>query len=184
MDNSIGREAVTALKAMAERMLLTKDQYVVEPVLYDPRFEEAPGGIARHHAYPGGLAKHTLEVAELMEKFCIGLGYEAMRLGFIASVMHDYGKVLEYEFNMDGSISRTPFAYLTRHLVWSWHFFLDKAKEVELSAYDIREVGHAMLAHHGLKEWGSPVEPHTTLAFLLHAADMLSMQKAGGEDRK
>lgn len=35
-------------------------------------------------------------------------------------------------------------------------------------------VTHCILSHHGRFEWGSPVEPRTHEAWLLHAADMLS----------
>jgi 3'-5' exoribonuclease len=34
-----------------------------------------------------------------------------------------------------------------------------------------------MLAHHGRKEWGSPVEPATNEAWILHAADMMSSRE-------
>jgi 3'-5' exoribonuclease len=40
----------------------------------------------------------------------------------------------------------------------------------------IHEVTHCLLAHHGRKEWGSPVEPQTVEALILHQADMLSAQ--------
>lgn len=38
----------------------------------------------------------------------------------------------------------------------------------------IGRVQHCILAHHGRCEWGSPVEPQTVEALLLHQADMLS----------
>lgn len=38
----------------------------------------------------------------------------------------------------------------------------------------IDAVTHCILAHHGRKEWGSPVEPQTIEALILHQADMLS----------
>lgn len=40
----------------------------------------------------------------------------------------------------------------------------------------IDAVTHCILAHHGRKEWGSPVEPQTIEALILHQADMLSAQ--------
>jgi len=40
----------------------------------------------------------------------------------------------------------------------------------------IVEVSHCLLAHHGRKEWGSPVEPQTVEALILHQADLLSAQ--------
>jgi len=38
----------------------------------------------------------------------------------------------------------------------------------------IHEVTHCLLAHHGRKEWGSPVEPQTVEALILSQADLLS----------
>jgi 23S rRNA maturation-related 3'-5' exoribonuclease YhaM len=35
-------------------------------------------------------------------------------------------------------------------------------------------VVHCLLSHHGRREWGSPVEPQTLEALLLHQADMAS----------
>ncbi len=31
---------------------------------------------------------------------------------------------------------------------------------------------HAMLAHHGVREWGAPVEPQSVEAWLVHLADL------------
>ena len=42
----------------------------------------------------------------------------------------------------------------------------------------VNQVGHCILAHHGHKEWGSPVEPITTEARILHFADDLSARCA------
>jgi hypothetical protein len=38
----------------------------------------------------------------------------------------------------------------------------------------IDDVLHAILAHHGCREWGSPVSPNTKLAYFLHTCDMIS----------
>jgi hypothetical protein len=47
----------------------------------------------------------------------------------------------------------------------------------------VMSVEHAILAHHGWKEWGSPVEPQTVEVQILHFADMLSCQYGAGADR-
>ncbi len=36
------------------------------------------------------------------------------------------------------------------------------------------EILHAILSHHGLREWGSPVAPATRLAWMLHLCDSIS----------
>jgi 3'-5' exoribonuclease len=41
-------------------------------------------------------------------------------------------------------------------------------------------IEHAILAHHGRQEWGSPVEPVTAEAYILHYADMLSVRFGPG----
>lgn len=43
-----------------------------------------------------------------------------------------------------------------------------------LEAQTEKAVGHCILAHHGRKDWGSPIEPQTQEAYLLHAADTWS----------
>lgn len=48
----------------------------------------------------------------------------------------------------------------------------------------IDAVTHCILAHHGRKEWGSPVEPQTLEALVLHQADMLSAKFGDTKDVK
>jgi len=43
-----------------------------------------------------------------------------------------------------------------------------------LDTEELEQIEHLLLSHHGRKEWGSPVEPATAEAFILHAADMMS----------
>jgi len=45
---------------------------------------------------------------------------------------------------------------------------------LEISEAQLERIEHLLLSHHGRKEWGSPVEPLTAEAFILHAADMMS----------
>lgn len=171
--------SVSQLKNLCDVHLDGWQDNACQAVLDDPRFAEAPGGAKHHHNYKGGLADHTLEVAEMAMLFCRGLELEKRAL--IAAIFHDYGKVLEYtiHYDIDGnqeSITTTPFKDHVSHIPYSWEFFRFTGSEAGLDSAEIEEIGHAILAHHGRKEWGSPVEPRTPLAFALHSADMLSMQ--------
>jgi 3'-5' exoribonuclease len=50
-----------------------------------------------------------------------------------------------------------------------------KAVETTNSCRDIEEsVLHAILAHHGRREYGSPVAPNSRLAWILHLSDQMS----------
>src|SRR5581483_1446917 len=125
-----------------------------------------------HHNYAGGLPEHTLEVARFAMNFAVG--YQQEDLALVAAVFHDYGKIHEYVIEADGKISRTPFQKDVGHVVWGWQEFNLAALAVGLPAEQRDEIAHALLAHHGRREWGSPVEPRTPLAWALHSADMLS----------
>lgn len=141
-------------------------------VLVDPAFAKAPGGKDHHHNYEGGLVDHTFEVAELSMSFA--KGFQEDQLALVASVFHDYGKIHDYAFGEENKIVSTPFQKEVGHLVWSWEKFRVIAVRSGMSSSSIEKISHAILAHHGRREWGSPAEPMTPLAWALHSADMLS----------
>jgi 3'-5' exoribonuclease len=181
-DRPVAASSLAQLKNLCEIHLDSWQDDTCLEVFSDPRFAEAPGGAKHHHNYVGGLADHTLEVAEMAMGFIKSFGFEKWAL--IAAIFHDYGKVLEYKihYDIDGqlaSISTTPFKDMVAHIPYSWEFFRRAAGEAGMTTTEIDEISHAILAHHGRKEWGSPVEPRTPLAFALHSADMLSMQGWG-----
>ena len=143
-------------------------------VLDDERFRNGIASAAHHpspHQEPGGLVLHTLEVAKAAVELS-GENSLLASLAYVSSVFHDYGKIHEYEYK-DGQAIKLPFSKKIGHVVWSWKFFLDAA-QADSRREDIEEIGHALLAHHGRREWGSPVEPNSWLAYILHTADMLS----------
>jgi 23S rRNA maturation-related 3'-5' exoribonuclease YhaM len=118
----------------------------------------------------------------------------------VAAFLHDYCKIYEYDFELEdvpkeevsesheaafsggeipwprrikpGSIKSLPYARLTGHIV-GIHTLLN-SYNVGPQYEWIDSVSHCILSHHGRKEWGSPVEPKTPEAWILHAADMLS----------
>lgn len=166
------RDSTQELINLCCEYLIPEAQKACEVVLQDARFDEAPGGSSHHHNYAGGLSQHTLEVAMLARDFAKGFGQA--NLALIAAVFHDYGKIHEYTIEADGKITRNPFQNEIGHVIWSRDKFIAIAHAVELDAYRIEAISHALLAHHGRREWGSPVEPATPLAWALHSADMLS----------
>ena len=53
---------------------------------------------------------------------------------------------------------------------------LFRSKCPDLSTERLNLLLHLIASHHGKLEWGSPVEPATREAILLHNADMLDVQ--------
>ena len=143
-------------------------------VLDVPAFAQAPASSSHHpgpHQEPGGLALHTLEVAEFADEMA-RYDFVLRQRAYVAAVFHDYGKIFEYAF-VDGKATNLPFRHRVGHVVYGWHHF-NRAATLGASDEEYEEIGHALLAHHGRREWGSPVEPQTRLAYILHTADMMS----------
>lgn len=182
----LGHDSRDELRRYCDQNLPTAWSNICSHVLDHPQFVEAPGGTTRHHNYRGGLAEHTLEVA----KVCIEMtetGRDTWRI-LTAAVFHDFGKIYEYEFQDDATVPSgekivaLPFRDLIRHVAYSFSFFWSVS--LSLREDDRMQIGHAILAHHGRKEWGSPVEPQTRIACIIHAADMESMRSQGKERLK
>jgi 3'-5' exoribonuclease len=135
-------------------------------------------GIASHshhpepHQKPGGLVLHTLEVAREAVNMA-GADKQLVARAYVAAVFHDYGKIHDYAV-MGGKVVKLPFANRIGHIVYGWRVFLEFAEYFKLEPEETEEIAHAILAHHGRREWGSPVEPQTRLAHIIHTADMLS----------
>lgn len=151
-------------------------------VLENPKFPIWTGSLdGKHHCGAGGLAQHTYEVAHL----CGNNNYiTKARINdkhlFLAALFHDVGKMWDYEPSSSGIIDEktkweaTPHKRIIHHISRS---ALEWSKAVDTTglfkdAHD--DILHAILAHHGQREWGSPVAPKTKLAWMLHLCDNLS----------
>ncbi len=184
------RETANELSSPFEQLCMT--------VLYDPRFLVAYGSAGQHHAYEGGLVVHTSEVLETsihLSNIYSGANREVLT---VAAIYHDYLKIKEYLPEVQGTgtysngvpvkFGKTPYRNLVRHVAGGHAEFLknlDKYRDVNPQTEEfenkVLNVEHCLLAHHGRPEWGSPVEPQTVEANILHMADMLSMQFGAGK---
>ena len=145
------------------------------------RFKEWTAAWERHHAFPGGLLVHTVNVA----KKCLviaGLEPEVdVDLLLTAALLHDIAKVKEYD-----SFPSKKRLYIGRTL---GHASIG-AEMVALKVNDYRrgigentlevsdfpevleiQLKHCILSHHGRPEHGAAVTPLLLEAFLLHLMD-------------
>lgn len=154
-----------------------------EPVLNNPDFKVWSGSTGdKHHYGNGGLVEHVYEVIQL--SLTVNSTFDIDKkvnedLIFLAGLYHDLGKMKDYIFNGSEWVSSSH-KKLIHHISRSaldWHAAYLKAEQDvnnPVSESEFEDVLHAILAHHGLKEWGSPVEPITPLAYLLHYCDGIS----------
>lgn len=159
-------------------------------LLDDPRFPVWSGSPKpeQHHYGDGGLLLHTYEVVQL----CLNLrdtmySHLDKRTLFLASLMHDWGKLWDYqrlpkESNVrpppgteyPGVWQSAPHKRIIHHVSRSaieWSKAVEKTGECKDIEWD---VSHAILAHHGRREFGSPVAPKSAIAWLLHLCDGIS----------
>jgi len=179
---NIAQNYLSGLKFVAKNIGVEK---IAGVILDDPRFVLWSGSSKSnsHHYGDGGLVRHTIEVYEIAEKtacmFRSPMGYDTTngipteKELFLACLYHDVGKMWDYQ-KVDGVWTSAPHKRVVHHVSRSaieWCRAVDKTGECK----DIEEsVLHAILAHHGLREWGSPVAPKSKLAWLVHLSDAMS----------
>jgi 3'-5' exoribonuclease len=147
-----------------------------------PQFREWSGSSkpCQHHYGNGGLIAHTLQVIELGLAAISTLnlkGVVSKSEYFLAALFHDTGKMFDYE-KVDAlglEWRPTPHKRIIHHIsrsVLIWHDIIKDSPDLEAMYHD--RVMHDILAHHGLREYGSPVAPKSREAWLLHLCDGIS----------
>jgi 3'-5' exoribonuclease len=94
----------------------------------------------------------------------------------VGALLHDIGKVETYEIT-PGGFTHTPCGHLLGHIVLGC-LMLERRivalGEPVCTDAQLLELQHLILAHHGRLEFGSPVEPMTLEAEIVHWADEAS----------
>lgn len=162
---------------------------ISELVLGLPDFAVWSGSskVGQHHYGKGGLQYHTYEVVSL----CVGLRSH-FDLGeplddkvlFLAALFHDVGKLWDYCPDMASAhmLKHDPYdAWLStphkrdiHHISRSAIHWAKSAAQCGLDNQLTDKVLHCILSHHGMREWGSPVAPHSREAHVLHHMDAIS----------
>lgn len=170
------KEAIKYLSDQAVRLGLGIYWNLFETIDYD-KLQVCVGGLT-HHNFEGGLLVHTAEVLELCFSTINTLKLKIdEKLVYLAVIFHDIGKLWDYDKEYSHSTGskwvhsnhRKYIHHITRSIIE-----FTKINEKMLSDLQKDEVIHAILAHHGNVNYGSPVLPQTDLAWLLHLCDSLS----------
>lgn len=137
----------------------------------------ATAAVSNHHAYPGGLLRHTVDLMEICQ--FLGPRYPRVdtELLMFGAFLHDLGKIEELSSN--GELSYTDRGQLVGHIVIGVQMLSDaiaafeNASEEEFPS-DLRvQLEHLIVSHHGQLEFGSPRLPATLEAIALHHIDNL-----------
>lgn len=146
------------------------------------RLQLAPAAVTHHHAYPGGLLRHTVDLMELAQG--VGPRYEGLdtELLMFGAFLHDLGKI--EELTSGGESGYTDRGQLVGHLVMGVQGLDNRVRAVAESGAEpippeLRlQLEHLILSHHGSLEFGSPRVPQTLEAIALHHLDNLDAKLA------
>lgn len=142
-------------------------------------FRRAAAAHGVHHARRGGLLEHTASMMRAAVALAPCYPEVSPEIVCAGVLLHDIGKILETDYQAEGfALAPDIQGALIGHIsagILLLHKFWDIVHGDDRGANDLllNHVTHCILAHHGQKEWGSPMEPVTPEAVLLHHIDMI-----------
>jgi 3'-5' exoribonuclease len=153
-------------------------------------FYKAPAAYSMHHNYMYGLLEHTVEVAKICESSAKCFIQNGVKIDtdilLAGALMHDMGKVYEYEIDEAGTVSyrKDSIRDIGGHILVVRDFIRKHGKDLEIPQEKLWALEHIVLSHHGKLEWGAVVAPNSVEAIILHLADMASANVHRFEDNK
>ena len=141
------------------------------------RFRRWPAAMKLHGAVVGGLLEHTVNVTTIAEHLA-KLYPCNQNLVLTGALLHDIGKLEELSEQIGAE--HTPKGRMIGHIVLGMQYIEEQAQQIAtLDKELLADLLHIILAHHGTKEFGSPVCPATIEALLVHQADTAEAKLTG-----
>jgi 3'-5' exoribonuclease len=149
------------------------EAYLADQALMS-QLKMAAAAVTHHHAYPGGLLRHTIDLMELTQLVSPRYPQLDGELLTFGAFLHDLGKI--DELSGSGEISYTDRGQLVGHIVIGIQMLGDKIASLQADEvpfpHELRlHLEHMIVSHHGQLEFGSPKLPVTLEAVALHHLD-------------
>ena len=111
-------------------------------------FRRAPCTRGGHHAYLGGLLEHTVALGTLALETCTLHPRLNSDLLICTALLHDVGKVREFELGAEIALSDA--GSMVGHVVLGQQLIADRAARLDgFPEEKLNAVSHCVLAHHG-----------------------------------
>jgi 3'-5' exoribonuclease len=167
------------------------NKYIHEPHLrelvttilaeHGPLFEKMPAAQNMHHSYTAGLLEHVWSMTKIAgllvdhyASYYSDLNPPLNKDVVIAAIiLHDIGKLRELKYH-PVEARYTKEGCLIGHVLMGRDLVREKARAIEgFPEETLLLLEHAILAHHGKREFGAPVLPQTLEAILVSFVDDL-----------
>ncbi len=167
--DELKQKLITHLNTIKDHDYLNIVNYFLNK--YNDKFYLYPAASSIHHEYQSGLLMHVttmLDLASKIEPLYDGIDHNLLFAGII---LHDIGKIHELEgpvvfhYSLEGK--------LLGHISIMVGEIREAADSLKLNNEKALLLEHIVLSHHGQKDYGSPVEPLTIEAMLVHLIDNL-----------
>ena len=135
------------------------------------QFRSAPAAVAMHHAYRHGLLEHTTHMARACRALLPLYPEVDADLALAGILVHDTGKVIEYEGDLATTRSRK--GILQGHVVLGYQLVRKAGLKAKLSTDLLERLEHIVLSHQGELEWGAAVIAATPEAVFVSKIDDL-----------
>lgn len=142
----------------------------------------APAAVRNHHAYRYGLLEHSLVVAEAATGVASRFANVDRDLVAAGALLHDIGKTQAY--TSDGMAPQmTDSGRLHGEIVVGHDMVRDLIGDVPGFPDELAlRLRHIIVAHHGMREKGSPVVPQIREAVIVHYCDDMTARIAAIDD--
>jgi 3'-5' exoribonuclease len=134
-------------------------------------FRTAPAAIAMHHAYRHGLLEHTTHMVRNCRALLPLYPQVDGDLAIAGIILHDVGKLEEYEGDFSAKVSRI--GTLQGHVVLGFRTARKAAIQSKLNPDLTERLEHIILSHQGEKEWGAAAMAATPEAVFVSMIDNL-----------
>ena len=181
------RDPLVSWQSVWQMVDKTVDDPFVKKLLLDladahrPLLLKMQAASSMHHPYTGGLIEHVWSMTRVASfladhygRYYPDLDPPLNRSIIIAAViLHDIGKLRELEYH-PVEAKYTKHGYLIGHILLGRDMVREAAHRIEgFPEETLLLLEHAILAHHGTKAFGSPVEPQTIEALIVSKVDDL-----------
>jgi len=134
-------------------------------------FQWVPAAVAMHHAYRHGLLEHTTHMARACKALLPLYPEVHADLAMAGILLHDTGKVIEYEGTLATKRSRR--GILQGHVVLGYQLARKAGMKAKLAPDLLERLEHIILSHQGEPEWGAAVYAATPEAVFVSMIDNL-----------